>query len=306
MVVHDPIQVSGDMVLRYGMIEGDAIIEAHTAVYDPQSAFGAKRFGTNGSRADRLAVVLNRYEAASMTGTDEPRAAAERLIHEDNAAVVVVKMGSHGALVVTADGEVTVPFYRTQRVWKIGSGDVFSARFAALWGCEGIAAAEAADMASRATAQYCETRSLPVPVPAELTTLPFLPVKLGRGVVYLAAPFFDLGQRWLVEETRALLVDLGARVFSPVHEVGPGPAEIVTPEDIKGLEAADVMFGVLNGLDAGTIFEVGYAVKKGIPIVVLAQNLKEEDLKMLAGTGCNIVDDFASAIYQTVWRLPHQ
>jgi nucleoside 2-deoxyribosyltransferase len=80
----------------------------------------------------------------------------------------------------------------------------------------------------------------------------------------------------------------------------------VAPEDIKGLEAADVMFAVLNGLDTGTIFEVGYAVKKGIPIVALAQNLKEEDLKMLAGTGCDIVDDFASAVYQTIWRLPHQ
>ena len=35
MIVHDPIQVSGDVILRYGMLEGDAIIEAHTAVYDP-------------------------------------------------------------------------------------------------------------------------------------------------------------------------------------------------------------------------------------------------------------------------------
>ena len=306
MVVHDPIKVSSDVVLRYGMLEGDAIVEAHTAVYDPQSAFGARRFGKNGSRADQLAVVLNRYEAASMTGTDEPRAAAKLLIHEDNAAVVVVKMGSHGALVVTADGEARVPIYRTQRVWKIGSGDVFSATFAALWGCRGVAAAEAADFASRATAQYCETRSLPVLVPIELSKLSFPPVKPGRGLVYLAAPFFDLGQRWLVEETRTLLLHLGAQVFSPVHEVGSGPAEIVTPEDIKGLEAADVVFAVLNGLDAGTIFEVGYAAKKGIPIVVLAQNLKEEDLKMLAGTGCSIMDDFASAIYQTVWRLPHQ
>ena len=37
MIVHDPIQVSGEVLLRYGMLEGDAIIEAHTAVYDPQS-----------------------------------------------------------------------------------------------------------------------------------------------------------------------------------------------------------------------------------------------------------------------------
>ena len=130
------------------------------------------------------------------------------------------------------------------------------------------------------------------------------PVAAGRGTIYLAGPFFDIAQRWLVEEARALLTDLGATVFSPVHEVGPGPAAVVAPEDIKGLEAADVVFAILNGLDPGTIFEAGYAVRKGIPVVGLAQNVKEEDLKMIVGSGCEITDDFASALYRAVWRLP--
>lgn len=303
MAQHEAVAVDGDVVLRYGMLEGDAIVDAGVAVYDPQSAFGARPFGENGSRADRLAVVLNRREAASMTGTWDAREAAGRLLR-DGAEVVVVKMGGHGALVVTADAATKVPAYQTRRVWKIGSGDVFSATFAALWGCRGLPPGEAADLASRATARYCETRSLSVTGVEDLEGLDLSPVRPGRGRIYLAAPFFDLGQRWLVDEARSLLRDLGAEVFSPCHDVGPGPGAIVAPEDLAGLDGSDAVFAILNGLDTGTVFEVGYAVRKGIPVVALAQNVKDEDLKMLTGTGCTVLDDFASALYQAVWRLP--
>jgi nucleoside 2-deoxyribosyltransferase len=78
----------------------------------------------------------------------------------------------------------------------------------------------------------------------------------------------------------------------------------VAPEDIAGLEQADAVLAIANGLDPGTIFEIGYAVKLGIPIVVLAQTVKDEDLKMIAGNGCEITDDFASALYRVVGRLP--
>jgi len=304
MTKHAPIQVSGDVVLRYGMLEGDAIVAGQTVVYDPQSAFGAQLFSANGSKAERLAVVMNRTEAHAMTGHGDPKAAAQAVLGAAGTEVVIVKMGSQGALVATREGFDMIPIYRTERVWKLGSGDVFSATFAALWGANAMAAGKAADLASRATAAYCDTRTLPTPSVDELVAMTNPMVRQGRGKIYLAGPFFDIAQRWLVEEARRLLMDLGASVFSPVHEVGPGPAHVVAPEDIKGLEESDVVFAILNGLDSGTIFEIGYAVKKGIPVVVLAQNLKEEDLKMIAGTDCEIVDDFASALYRAVWRLP--
>jgi len=60
----------------------------------------------------------------------------------------------------------------------------------------------------------------------------------------------------------------------------------------------------LNGGDAGTIFEIGYAVAKEKPVVALAQNVRPEDLKMSEGSGCVIADDFVTAIYQSVWALP--
>lgn len=299
-----PIRVEGGVVLRYGMLEGDAIVDAEVAVYDPQSAYGPQFFGENGSRAKRLAVVLNRAEAHALTGETDPLSAAQAIRSREGAEVVVLKMGGKGAMVVDRGGHNQVPLYRTERVFKLGSGDVFSATFAALWGVRGFGHVEAADLASRATAAYCSSRSLPVPQIDALRASSFAPLTPGAGLVYLAGPFFDLGQRWLVDEARATLKNLGAEVFSPVHEVGPGPASIVAPEDIAGLERSDVVFAILNGMDPGTIFEVGYAIKKGIPVVALAQNIKEEDLKMFAGTGCDISDDFVSAAYRAIWRLP--
>ena len=157
-----PLIVQGDVVLRYGMLEGTAIVTAKTAIYDPQSAFGARRFSENGSSADRLAIVLNRGEARDMTGETDPLKAAKLLLREEKASVVVMKMGGDGALVVTRKGADAFPVYKTRHVWKIGSGDVFSAAFAAFWGVKGLPAAQAADLASRATAQYCDRRILPI------------------------------------------------------------------------------------------------------------------------------------------------
>ncbi len=299
-----PLQVKGDVVLRYGMLEGSAVVDAETAIYDPQSAFEIERFGANGSTAKRLALVLNRGEVRAMCGVADPLEAGRKLLKSEGAEVVVVKMGPNGALVVTETSVDRVPLYRTERVWKLGSGDVFSSTFAALWGCRGLAPTEAADYASRATAHYCNTRSLPIPPLAELKATVNTPLEPGEGQVYLAGPFFDIGQRWLVEEARSHLRAMGAQVFSPVHAVGPGPAHLVAPADIEGLEKSQVVFANLNGLDPGTVFEVGYAVKQGIPVVALAQNLREEDLKMMQGMGCEVVDDYASAIYRAIWRLP--
>ncbi|MER9367548.1 PfkB family carbohydrate kinase [Mesorhizobium sp. M0518] len=296
--------VENDVVIRYGMVEADVVVSARVAVYDPQSAFHARAFRENGSSAARLAVVLNRLELLSITGSDDPRVGADWLFEHDDAEVVVLKMGAMGALVVTPDAEHPVPLYASDTVWKLGSGDVFSSTFAGFWAIQGIEAVEAADLASRATAWYCNERTLPPPNAAGLRAGSATPIKPGKGRIYLAAPFFDLGQRWLVEETRLALIDAGAQVFSPVHEIGPGKADVVAPADLLGLESCDVVFAILNGMDPGTVFEVGYANKKGIPIVALAENEKEEDLKMFVGSGAIIAKDFVTAVYKAIWSLP--
>ncbi|WP_236960205.1 PfkB family carbohydrate kinase [Methylobacterium durans] len=163
-----PLAVSGDIVLRFGFVEGDAVVEARRAVHDPQTGQAAQAFRANGSRAETLAVVLNQGEAEVATGAagDDVGAA---LLAAHRADVVVVKRGCEGARVFRAQGApADIPAYRSERVFKIGSGDVFSAAFAHHWGERGLEPAAAADLASRHVAHFVDYHALPLPAPAEL------------------------------------------------------------------------------------------------------------------------------------------
>jgi nucleoside 2-deoxyribosyltransferase len=128
------------------------------------------------------------------------------------------------------------------------------------------------------------------------------PATVRSTMVYLAGPFFSMGQRWVIDEALHALQDFRVPVFSPVHEVGPGPAEIVGPADLKGLAGCDSVLAIVDGLDAGTIFEIGYARAQGKPVYALAQTVASEDLKMLQGSGCRVFDDFVTAVHHAVWR----
>lgn len=297
-----PIEVNADVVLRFGMLEGSAKVDADWCVYDPQSAFGAQSFWENGSHAKHLAIVANRSEVIAMGGDSDPAISAAELLRR-GAEVVVVKSGPAGAFVHTSGGAVThIPAYRSDLVWNIGSGDVFAAIFAVQWAVHHASPAVAAELASKAVSHYAETMALPAVPAAELASTPRTPSSTVNGKVYLASPFFTLGQRWLVDEARRSLRELGLEVFSPVHDVGPGPAEVVGPADIEALNQCDRVFAILDGLDAGTVFEVGYARARGIPVYALAQAVNQEDLKMIVGTDSKVFFDFVTALHHTAWK----
>lgn len=296
-----PIPVSASVVLRFGMLEGSARVDAERCVYDPQSAFRPEPFDANGSTAKHLAIVANQGETLALGGGNDPIAAAQSLLKR-GAEVVVVKSGAKGAYIVEASGVSHVSAYRTDRVWTVGSGDVFAAIFAAYWGVHGATTVHAAELASRAVAAYVESMALPVPLPPALLQSHRPKMVAAGGKVYLAAPFFTLGQRWLVDEARRGLGELGLEVFSPVHDVGAGPAHQVAPADLAALDTCDAVFAILDGTDSGTLFEVGYARARGKPVYALAQTVADEDLKMVQGSNCRIFDDFVTALHHTAWR----
>jgi nucleoside 2-deoxyribosyltransferase len=118
--------------------------------------------------------------------------------------------------------------------------------------------------------------------------------------VYLAAPFFSLADRWLVETCRSVLLGLGAEVFSPLHDVGPGGYE-VAKRHLDGLDRSDAVLALLDGWDPGTVYEVGWAHRKGLPVVGFLQGPAHEGTKMLVGTGAELHQDLSSALYRSVW-----
>lgn len=295
------LDVTDDKVLRFGMVEGDARVKARMATYDPQSPAAAKLFAENGSQANRLAVVANRAEAKHMTGRRTPEDACKEILR-NGAEVAIVKCGPDGCLVGTSKGIKTVPAYRTSRVWPIGSGDVFSAVFAHGWMELGMKPVDAADRASKGTSHFVETQLSPLKkdLKKRFDPLKRLPKKQHKKV-YLAGPFFNLPQHWLIEEFRLALQEAGLRVFSPLHDVGIGEAKDVYEPDMKGLKASQVVLACLDGLDPGTIYEIGYAHSRGAKVIAFVSAERSEDLKMVEGGGSQMTYDFATAFYATIW-----
>jgi len=301
IVRYDPFDVRSERVLRFGMMEGSARVTADICVYDPQSAFAPEDFSANGSKAGRLAIVGNAGEIRALGRSSDLHAAASALMSR-GAELVIAKDGPRGATLFVGGEVVPIPAFLSENVWTLGSGDVFAAAFAAGWAVEGLSALDAARAASVAVSEYANTMSLPIRDVTELASCAAQEVAAIGGEVYLAGPFFDMARLWLVDEARRCLAQSGLKVFSPLHEVGHGPASEVAERDIEAIKNCDLMFALVDGLDAGTMFEVGYARALGKPVYALAQAVKPEDLKMLEGSGCLIHSDFVTAVHHAAWR----
>lgn len=301
----DPISLEADNILYFGMLEGVAVVKGKKVVYDPQSPVCPKSFMETGSVAEELAMVINFKEAQKISGKEDMAGIRNFFFQEENLVALVVKMGPKGAMVYTETEDVVIPVYKTDMVWPIGSGDVFAAVFAYHWLEGNKSAIEAAQKASFATAIYCNSRSFRFEYAGyKENILPIQIPEFPKGQVYLAGPFFTFAERWLVNEVRNNLQHLGLQVFSPLHEVGIGyPGSDVARKDLEGLDNCKILFAILDGLDSGTLVEVGYALKMKIPVIAYVENESEEALTMLIGTECIIEKDLTTAIYKCLWLL---
>lgn len=301
-----PISLSTANILYYGMLEGGAIVNGDRVVYDPQSPVRPIAFTATGSTAKELAVVVNNREAAIIANSKDELIIRDFFLEQENAQVLVLKMGPKGAKVfVKGETPEIIPVYKTAHVWPIGSGDVFAAIFAYHWMERKISAKEAAEKASFMTALYCNSKNFGFHhITAHEFIQPLHIEQFPKGKVYLAGPFFNYAQKWMINEAYFCLKGLGLDVFSPWHHIGEGTVDDgVAEADIEGLEECEIIFAVVDGLDSGTLFEIGYAVKKGIPVIAYVENESSADLTMIIGTNCIVEKDFTTAIYKCLWRL---
>lgn len=189
----EKIVVKGDNILRFGYMEGDAEVHGKKVVFDPQSPHKPVSFKENGSTAASLAIVLNAKEVLALGGSDDETTAIANIQEIDTPAIILVKAGSEGCRVYENGAQIgVVPAYLTSRIYKIGSGDVFSAAFAYHWAEKDLAPLEAADAASRCTARYCNSIIPSVELDDDTDVLK--PIKKNRewARVYIAGPFL----RW--------------------------------------------------------------------------------------------------------------
>lgn len=291
--------------LCYGMLEANFVFNGNYVVYDPQNL---KSFKETGSKAKHLAIILNKKEAIHFASTksDDLSIIGNEILHTENAEVVVIKNGVKGAFVIDREGIYEVPVFATNHVWPIGSGDIFSAIFAWQWIIERKSAKNAAIFASKMTANFCQSIQLPIRKSID----PLLPREIKKGInkVYLAGPFFTVSERWLINEIRSILIDFGNNVFSPYHDVGIVDSKKqrsesikIAKQDLDAITQCDSILAIVSGLDAGTLFEVGFAKAINKRVIILAQNVNINDLTMLIGTECEITDDLSTAIYMASW-----
>jgi len=298
------LQAEGPFVIGFGMLEATAKIKGEYVVYDPQSPQHPVSFKEQGGQAEHLALVMNENEAKKLSGENELSLIKRTLFDKENCECLVIKCGAKGAYAYNSadDDGIQIPVFKTKHVWPIGSGDVFTTVFSYCW-FNGCAPADAAMKASKAVAVYCDNCGFIEDIPNVLqrgaSFEAFSPQK--QGLVYLAGPFFTLHEKLFVSECRNLLCSMGVDVFSPYHDVGEGKADDVAPKDIEKLKDSDCVLALIDGLDSGTLFEVGYAVSLGKKVVAYVENETEGSLKMLAGTGCDIESDFTTAIYKACW-----
>jgi hypothetical protein len=278
-----PINVSGDAVLRFGFIEGDSIVTADRAVYDPQTWRNVKSFSANGSVAKELAIVLNELELKSATKIDDLDAAAAHLLEHQGASIIVAKGGIRGATVFERGAKpVHIPCYRSSRIFKIGTGDIFSAMFSYYWAEEKLPVSHAADLASRSVAAYCSNYGqLPFEKTAHLHQVAWN--FRAPGVVKLEGAVNTIGQRYTMEEARFALRELGVEVLCPAlgdySELLPTATLILA----DGFEST-----LKNFLED--------ALKSGKPIVILCEGLSIKD-SLKNNEHITFVDDFSSSLY---------
>ncbi|MDI6910414.1 PfkB family carbohydrate kinase [Nocardioides sp.] len=315
--VGEVLRGDADVALTFGMLETvEREIRAKRLVLDPQQPAGRNSLERGGLVSDELALVLNATEARVFGKSPDLDIAVGRLIRETGAVAVVVKAGASGAdvHVATPGGDVQtthVPAFPTGRVWPLGSGDTFAAGFAHAWGESGADPVEAARVGSAAAAYWCSTQNHALPEEilsgnlTRMAAIGLVPLESGVGDqdprVYLAGPFFSLGEILLVELARDALTAQGVSVFSPFHDVGLGDAS-VAQKDIDGLNQCGSVLALLDGSDFGTVFETGYAERAEIPCVGYASSPDKEGAKMFAGLSGELHTDFSTAVYRAAWR----
>lgn len=297
-----PITLTCDNCIAFGMTEGPWVIHAEKAVVDLQHS-DLTSSGLTNSEIDHLALIVNAREAMSLTKSDDLNNAANDLIELSGAEVLIIKDGIRGARVFSEGSVGTVGVHPTPSVAPIGSGDAFSAGFAASWILDGKSAFAAAEFASRVTAAYCQSGDPVVRTSAVLEI--GAPLISDSCRVYLAGPFFNSAERWLIDHVREALTSLGAEVFSPFHDVGFGGDEVAIA-DLAGLEECSAVLALVDYGDPGTLFEIGWARSVGMPVVAYTAIPDSALWTMLRGTDCLVTGSLPSAVYWAGWKAMTQ
>ncbi|WP_452227373.1 PfkB family carbohydrate kinase [Lacinutrix cladophorae] len=293
----------GDDLIAFGMLESDYKIDCKRVVYDPQTSIKPKRFSELG-KTKELVYIINRNEAYSISSKDNIDDIRKYFFKEEKVTAFIIKNGPYGATLYTKSDELHIPCYITDNVYKIGSGDIFTASFGYYWMSKNLSVEDSALLASKSTAVYCDKKAyIDCTNNFEFTYEEYKAKNLTKKQVYLASPFFALSELMLVDKIRDALISFGVRVFSPFHDIGLGEEISIAKKDIEGIKNSDVIFVVLDNLDSGTLIESGFSLANGKTIIGYHRTCDENKLLMLKPGNFTTNSNLTTALYKTIWSL---
>ena len=122
---------------------------------------------------------------------------------------------------------------------------------------------------------------------------------------YIAGPLFNEGQIEAIREIEDMLDQRGEPYFTP-REYGVIADEPMTPQRMKRIYQMNVdmvalshcLIAILDDRDSGTIFEIGYAAARQIPIITFSNQGHGINvmLKHAVKFHCNGMDDLEAAL----------
>jgi hypothetical protein len=289
----ETLSVQGDVVLRFGMMEGEAKVAGRTVVYDPQYSW--KPFHQNDSTADRLAMILSENELLDFGGIrassrdkmeDLIRAALDVFDRKPGPQVILAKDRLGGLTVFQGDDRTKIPSYAAESYFRIGAGDILATAFTHAWGERSMDPIAAADYAARCSAYFVEGARLPLLPPKELSSLQ-LSRDHGTDLRIFGVGAFEV--KSLIMQTDTWISELGGSVeLLLVDWDDPIPAD--RPIDL-------VIIGSHQGLDQ--VEEIHRRV--GDPEVVFWPEQEKLVVRHFFPRS-RIADDYASALYHAMRR----
>ncbi len=117
--------------------------------------------------------------------------------------------------------------------------------------------------------------------------------------IFIASPCYSMAQQWLLDQAIECLGDLGVETKSP-YDLGLNGVSVDNKDIESVFDGCNAVLVLAEGSDIPSVLAVGLARVRKLPIVVLAEEVKQRRLELWQGTDCEVARDFASAVYRAM------
>ncbi|SHJ56977.1 Sugar or nucleoside kinase, ribokinase family [Clostridium amylolyticum] len=224
-------------------------------------------------------LLVNEDEAMLLSNSRNIKDAIN-ILSKERIKHIVIKRGIRGCILISEDRKITkIPSFRSNAICTLGSGDVFDGALAAtfLETKDIVYSIEVASCLAASFIEKFEIERMPnkLAIKLELKERKRNSINKTKEVVaYLAGPFFSEQELYWVNYVKQMLELRKIKVLSPFHSNGIVKLDSTYEErkrvfnlDIELLEKANIVIALIDHNDPGTYFEMGYALKKGVPII---------------------------------------